>query len=73
MRNRDRELRIAIKQASAAIHSAYVDACDEAGHPLDPRDIGLPPWCCELLAEAYAVLCENEAVGGAGGLPLSRP
>ena len=30
---------------------------------VDPQEIGLPLWCCDMLAGAYEVMCEREENG----------
>lgn len=61
--DKTRALMRAIKDGGAAIHGAYVDACEAEGRALDPREIGLPSWCCDMLADAYDVMCEREENG----------
>jgi len=50
---RDPKMLAAVEQAEAAIHAAYVAACERAGAAVDPADMGLSGWVCDLLAEAY--------------------
>lgn len=50
---RDERMAAAVEQAETAIHAAYLAACDEAGRALDPHDMIVPEWVCQMLAEAY--------------------
>jgi hypothetical protein len=51
----------AARRAEATLHRAYLAACDEAGEALHPeRDLGLPGWACDMLAEAYEARLRDE-------------
>jgi hypothetical protein len=51
----------AARQAEAALHRAYLAACEEAGTALDPaEELGLPTWAADMLAEAYEARLRGE-------------
>jgi len=54
------DLEKVIEKAAAAVHAAYIEACDDAGAALDPVDLGLPGWACELLADAFEARLDQE-------------
>jgi len=50
----------AVDEAYSLIHRAYVQACTNAGTPLDPNSLGIAQWARDLLAEAYEAQQQQE-------------
>lgn len=49
------------RMQEAALHRAYLAACEEAGTALDPaKELGLPTWAADMLAEAYEARLRGE-------------
>jgi len=53
-------LPLAVEEAYSLIHRAYVQACTNAGTPLDPNSLGIAQWARDLLAEAYEAQQQQE-------------
>lgn len=52
-------LRSAARRAESLIHGRYLEACQAAGRPLSPRELGLPRWCEDYLDETYEALLHD--------------
>jgi len=50
----------AVDEAYSLIHRAYVQACTNAGTPLDPNALGIAQWARDLLADAYEAQQQQE-------------
>lgn len=55
------DLSAVAREAEAMLHSAYLDACKQAGRALHPADLLLPAWAELMLAETFEQIDDDKA------------